>query len=293
MSGILKKIPFLLLLSLFAALSGCVSSQEAENLQRRLARLEQKNRHLEKSVTELDRASAENREKAQQVEAMDERFQGKEQALREQFASLRVGLDRLREENLRIKGMVEEANHTLGTRFGDAQQERSDKIATLETGLSSANERLARLEQFMGLEPDSGGTSPAGLGEETGEESTEEALYRSAKRFLDEGKAALARERFGTLLARFPKSDNADNAQFWIGETYYREKWYEKAILEYQKVIEKYPKGNKVPSAYLKQGMAFGNLGEKANARLILKELIKKFPSANEANVAKKQMKGL
>ena len=41
------------------------------------------------------------------------------------------------------------------------------------------------------------------------------------------------------MLKRFPQSDQADNAQFWIGETYYRENWYEKAILEYQKVIEK------------------------------------------------------
>jgi TolA-binding protein len=58
-------------------------------------------------------------------------------------------------------------------------------------------------------------------------------------------------------LKRFPKSDNADNAQFWIGEIYYRQKWYETAILEYQKVIENYPKGNKVQASLLKQGFAF------------------------------------
>ncbi|MBW2198143.1 MAG: tetratricopeptide repeat protein, partial [Deltaproteobacteria bacterium] len=88
-------------------------------------------------------------------------------------------------------------------------------------------------------------------------------------------------------------SKNADNAQFWIGEIYYHEKWYEKAILEYQKVIEKYPKGNKVQASLLKQGFAFLNLGDKSNARLILSELIKKYPKSNEAKIAKRKLKGL
>ncbi|MFQ5486070.1 MAG: tetratricopeptide repeat protein, partial [Desulfobacterales bacterium] len=82
-----------------------------------------------------------------------------------------------------------------------------------------------------------------------------------------------------------------DNAQFWIGDTYYREKWFEKAILEYQKVIENYPKGNKVPASLLKQGFAFFNIGDKANARLILKELIKKYPQSNETKIAIKKLK--
>ena len=95
------------------------------------------------------------------------------------------------------------------------------------------------------------------------------------------------------LIQRFPKSERADNSQFWIGEIYYREKWYEKAILEYQKVIEKYPKGNKVPASLLKQGFAFSNLGDKSNSRLILEELIKKYPNSNEAKIAKDKVKEL
>ncbi len=95
------------------------------------------------------------------------------------------------------------------------------------------------------------------------------------------------------MLKLYPKSPQADNAQFWLGETYYREKWYEKAILEYQKVIEKYPKGNKVPASLLKQGLAFHSLGDKANTRLILTELIKKYPKSNEAKIAKQKLKRL
>ena len=90
-----------------------------------------------------------------------------------------------------------------------------------------------------------------------------------------------------------PKSKQADNAQFWLGEVFYREKWYEKAILEYQKVIENYPKGDKIRGALLKQGFSFLNLDDKSNARLILRELIRKYPDSNEAEIAKKKLKTL
>jgi tol-pal system protein YbgF len=94
-------------------------------------------------------------------------------------------------------------------------------------------------------------------------------------------------------LKRYPKSDNADNAQFWIGEIYYRQKWYETAILEYQKVIENYPKGNKVQASLLKQGFAFFNLEDTANARLILMELVRKYPKSNEAVIAREKLKAM
>ena len=62
---------------------------------------------------------------------------------------------------------------------------------------------------------------------------------------------------------------------------------------EVQKVIEKYPSGNKVPAALLKQGLAFLKIGETNNARLVLKELVAKHPSTNEASIAKQKLESL
>jgi tol-pal system protein YbgF len=122
-------------------------------------------------------------------------------------------------------------------------------------------------------------------------EQTPDGLYAAAKQRFDRGEYEDARQLFQTLLEQHPQSDNADNAQFWIGEIYYHEKWYEKAILEYQKVIENYPKGNKVRSALLKQGLAFSNLGDGDNAKLILRELVRKYPNSKEASMAEKKLK--
>ena len=74
----------------------------------------------------------------------------------------------------------------------------------------------------------------------TGETLSEAELYKTGKQAFDEGRYDVAREKFKELLSKYPKSENADNAQFWVGEIYYREKYYAEAIMEYQKVIENY-----------------------------------------------------
>jgi tol-pal system protein YbgF len=120
---------------------------------------------------------------------------------------------------------------------------------------------------------------------------SEEELYRLAKDAYDQKNFDVARQYFEQFLVKYPKSNIADNARFWMGEVYFSEGWYQKAILEYQEVIEKYPKGNKVPAAYLKQGLSFFKLGENANAKLVLNELIKRFPESSEADAARQHIK--
>ena len=58
-------------------------------------------------------------------------------------------------------------------------------------------------------------------------------------------------------------------------------------------MIEKYPSGYKDPAALFKQGLAFVKIGETNNARLVLKELVAKHPSTNEAAIAKQKLESL
>ncbi len=91
-------------------------------------------------------------------------------------------------------------------------------------------------------------------------------------------------------MEKHPHGKRVANAYFWIGECEYKLKRYEEAILEYQKVISKYQKSNKVPDSLLKQGIAFAKLGDNESAKIVLNKLIKKYPKSPQANVAKKQL---
>jgi len=155
------------------------------------------------------------------------------------------------------------------------------------------------LEEELNQGPETGpvqGPKPGQVWKEpvTYKSDTREArMYTAAKTLLNNGDSKGARKEFEAFIKTFSDSANADNAQFWIADSYYGENWYEKAIMEYQKVINNYPSGNKVPTALLKQGYAFANLGEKGNARLILKELIRKYAGTGEAKFAKEKLEAL
>ena len=208
-------------------------------------------------------------------------------------------IEELREEIRLLNGKLEEIEFSLGRqqKTTDSVQRKSEDVSIrLTEATGKNNDRIARIEQYLNFESAGkpGKTVPAPTPVapvQPKKEPTEDEIYKSAKQAFDQGDSETAKKRFQEVIARFPKSENADNSQFWIGEIYYREKWYEKAILEYQKVIEKYPNGNKVPAALLKQGLAFHNIGDKPNSRHILEDLIKKYPKSNEAKIAREKLK--
>jgi tol-pal system protein YbgF len=270
--------------------SGCVSKNEVTSLDTRLNELEIRN--------------AEANKRSQALKSDLTVREEEEEVLRHQSAGLRAKIEALNEDIRALNGRIEELEHLLNRQKQmeaegiKAEEERVEKLAK---STKTNDERIYRIEQYLNFEPSAQKAPATKTDEETvakiipaGEvktELSEDEIYRMAKQAFDQGDSDGARKKFQELIEKFPKSERADNAQFWIGEIYYREKWYEKAILEYQKVIESYPMGNKVPASLLKQGLAFLNLGDKNNSRLILEELIKKHPKSNEAKIAKDKMK--
>jgi len=115
-------------------------------------------------------------------------------------------------------------------------------------------------------------------------------IYKDAYETFHKGDLEGARRKFEAFLKQYPNTELSDNAQYWIGETYYLKKDFERAILEYEKAIVKYPEGDKIPAALFKQALAFLDLGDKANARNLLKRVIEKYPRSEQAEMAKKKL---
>jgi len=90
-----------------------------------------------------------------------------------------------------------------------------------------------------------------------------------------------------------PNSVLVPNALYWIGESLYQEKNYAQAILSFKDVTRRYPKHHKAAAALLKIGMSYAMLGEKDNAVLYLRALLKDFPRSEPAPEARKKLKEL
>ena len=267
-------------------------------MQRDVVTLDDRLAQAEKRYSDAELKNKKLEEKLNEFSSATEQY---DKELRSRTAGQNADIDQLQEEIRTLKGKLEETNYLLKQKikaFEDLDEKRDQKLETVDKTTNLNKDRIARIEQYLNFDsvtsaqkkkPVSGTTS----GKQSKHKLSEDDRYRAAKQAYDNGDFNAAREGFQKFIKDYPKSVNADNAQFWIGETYYREKWYEKAILEYQKVIEKYPKGNKITASLLKQGFAFLNLGDKVNARLILSELIKKYPKSNEAKIAERKLKGL
>jgi tol-pal system protein YbgF len=262
-------------------ITGCALQKDVYTIETRLAALEKRNFVLEQDRGQLT-TQLKNRE-------------SEEQKFRAQYAALNTDIESLREELSQIKGKLEEtqflSEKSKSTAI-EAEDKAREQLNSLSQDLEKAKTRIAQLETYLNLEKDQStkaATAPTSSAPSKAPDA--KGLYDTAKQAYDAGDLDKARTGFEAMLKAFPKAAEADNAQFWIGETYYQQKWYEKAILEYQKVIEKYPKGNKVAAALLKQGLSFFNIGDKPNSRLILQDLVKKYPSTNEGRIAAQKLK--
>lgn len=261
------------------AVWGCATQSDVNTIDNRLAEMEMR-----------DAQQRQNRN------ALKSDLEQRNQELRKQSAGLRAILEEMNEDIRILNGRLEEMEYSIKQQqqnAADLESKREAKLDRLAERTEENSVRLNRMEQYLNLESSKKKAAVITPAAPAKKPSSEDEIYRSAKQAFDQGDFDAARQGFQEFIKRYPNSNNADNAQFWIGEIYYREKWYEKAILEYQNVIEKYPKGNKAPAALLKQGLAFSNIGDMANARLILQELNRKYPKSNEARVAVEKLKTL
>ncbi|MFW6080561.1 MAG: tol-pal system protein YbgF [Desulfosalsimonas sp.] len=267
---------------LLLLVAGCATNTDVHRLYTQVSELEKENQELRSSFEGLMEDLGSDRDEGYDI--------------RRQFADQDAELDELKSEMRSLRGEIEEAEYRTSENLKSLRgnlEEIKEKIEDLTDEAESHNKRISRLEKFMGMEKDEEYESPADQDVSQGnglEELGEDDLYSTAKKAYDEGDHDKAVEGFELFLEKFSDSDRADNARFWIGEVYFAEKWFEKAILEYQEVIKGYPDGNKVPAAYLKQGMAFEKLGETENARLVFQTLLEKYPDSSEAEIAGRQL---
>ncbi len=190
-------------------------------------------------------------------------------------------LDRMKEEmEGRLKNLEERRKNQE-----EKIKELEDRLKTPDPKTAGPGSKPAEPEKPASTKeiPAEMKSTSAGMGD----------LYKDAYETFYKGDLQAARSKFEAFLKQYPNTELSDNAQYWIGETYYLKKDYERAILEYEKAIVKYPEGDKIPAAMFKQALAFSELGDKTNARNLFKRVVEKYPRSDQAEMAKKKLETL
>ncbi len=297
LEGKLKKfieIKLWIILSIGVLLFGCATTKDVQILDREIDKLysefntfQKEKRSLENKISML--ADENQRVKADLLLRL-ENLQTDVRTLSTSIEEYKDYFRRSSEDIDRVKGGVEGRLRALEERR-ETQEEtnvaQEEKNREMEDRLKVLEEKLKKVESEE-LSPAQEAPSELNVAfPGTGD------LYKDAYDTFQKGDLQGARKKFEAFLKQYPSGELSGNAQFWIAETYYQEKDFETAVLEYEKVMSNYPESGKVPAALFKQALAFLELGDKTNARNLLNRVIERFPHSDQAKMAKKKMEAI
>jgi tol-pal system protein YbgF len=221
-------------------------------------------------------------------------------AIRASLADTRANLQQVQGELSSLKELIDATRHQVGQQIDHTSREGDQRVKDLEArlgklaeGFKAQGEQLKQREDELkevrkGLQLPPEATEIA-----SAENETIRRDYEVAWRNLEKRDYRIAIARFKDFQKKYPKSNLAANAQYWIGESHYALREFDQAIIEFDAVRTKYPEAAKVPAALLKQAYAFAELGENPNARLLLQEVVEKYAQTPEATQAKQKLKTL
>lgn len=114
--------------------------------------------------------------------------------------------------------------------------------------------------------------------------------YRTAMALYGKGSYGEARREFEAVFAADETGDLADNALFWIGETYFAGGDFVNAMKYYGRIVREYGSTNKAPDALLKTALAQARTGDLSLARRTLQQVIADYPYSGAAQSAKTEL---
>ncbi|GMR15436.1 MAG: tol-pal system protein YbgF [Gammaproteobacteria bacterium] len=123
--------------------------------------------------------------------------------------------------------------------------------------------------------------------------AAEKEAYERAFQSLKDRKYADSATQFQSFLQQYPSSDYADNAQYWLGESYYVTRNYDIALAAFQGLLSGYPDSPKVADALLKIGFSHYELKQWDQARAALEQVQQQYPGTTLARLAGSRLRSL
>jgi len=277
MSPLRSSRSLLFAVSLAAALAaaGCVSSQDIQGLQSQLSDVQKQMLQLQKQAQEAPSKL----EVTNLQSSVGQQMQG----LLKTEADMQVKLQDLSGQIEALQAKLEDTNYRLS--------QLSQQIAATNQELKSFHNQAPAPTTVPA--PDGSMTAPPqqpppGGG---GSGADPKSLYDAAYSDFLKGSYDLSMREFQEYLANFPNTDLSDNATYWIGEGYYRQKRYRQAIEQYDAVLTRFPRSDKTASALLKKGYAHLELGERSQGVVQLQHVLRSYPTSDEANLARQRLR--
>ena len=280
----MKKILFVpLFLAAFFCLNSCIAMKNDVDMAKSELRAETtaKMKILEENVTKNVTQSL--KEEVEKLNARLDEIE-KTQQTDKQMQKNKIDLSFNNLEELRET--IKELNNRIDSVDLTAQKSNvvSEQITALEKKIAENEQELAQLKeniasQIEGLKPVEKFTVT-----KEGTVRLPESESKSYNQLVEYTKSescdpAIARKAWETYAEKWSESRKCDVA-FWIGETYYMEKSYNKAIETLQPIEKTYPGCPKIERSYLHIAFSLFHIGKVEVANAITESMKEKFPQS-------------
>ncbi len=182
------------------------------------------------------------------------------------------GIEEMRAELAKLSGKVEEL-----------EQDKKNQQVTQQDEQNKLQVKIAELEKQL-KEKEEQNNGPAVPEGKTPLQAAKDAYYSS--------KYETAIQYLDSFLSNNEKGKDVEEGVFIRGESYFKLKQYKKAIVDYSKFSEKFPKSNFNSKALLKIAECFDALEMKEDSKAFYQELSEKYPKTLEGKLAKKKLSG-
>ena len=174
-----------------------------------------------------------------------------------------------------LSGQIQALNDTM------------DELKVRLTKLSKQLEDMQAAQQSMAAQQ----TQAQQQAQAVAQAPAPDVLYNNALRDYNGGKNDLAIQEFSDYIKFYPDTDLAGNSYFYIAEVQYKTGDYQRAVANYDLVLQNFPSGNKAAAAELKKGFALLELGKQDEGTQALKHVIQRYPRTNEATQARERLR--
>lgn len=252
-----------LVLCLVVVAVGCTSSADMELLHREIT-------DVSRQVENLGRQSS----GKEDLQAVAKKMADQNAQVLKSNADIQVELKSLRDQIQSLKASMEATTQRLAQVSDELAGAREQR----ETSLTSAPGQLP-------------GSTSAPLSGAKGNEPTQ--LYNAAYEDYLRGSFDLAIQGFREYMKRYPGTDLADNAMYWVGESQYSKKQFKEAVDTFTDLLNTFKTSDKAAAALLKKGLAYLELGDRSQAVINLQYVLYEHPGTEEAELARKKLTAL
>ncbi|MNF59739.1 tol-pal system protein YbgF [compost metagenome] len=205
-------------------------------------------------------------------------------------------LQQMQEEITRLRGMVEEQQYEI-QRLKQESLERYQDLDRRLSGGAAAGAPATQNSPAAGAPAANGAqgapAQPPAASSEPGDPAKEKLYYDAAFDLIKAKDFDKASQAFSAFLRKYPNSQYAGNAQYWLGEVNLAKGDLQGASQAFARVGQSYPQHPKVPDSLYKLADVEQRMGNTDKAKTILQQVIAQFPGSSAAQLAQRDLQRL